>query len=404
MVAKIVVPPLGESITEATIASLHKKVGDFVQKDEVIGELETDKVTLEIYSVESGIISQYFVNVGDTVAIGTLIGTVDSSAHPVKTSTSTISSTNAMTDQKDYSIMGQKMPPTPSASIIATERNIDISNLSGSGKRGQVLKEDVLRIDKTIVEDRLDTLVPSTSNQNQNAKVDEPVERIKMSKLRQTISARLLDAQKNAAILTTFNEVDMSAVIKMRSDHKESFEKKYGIKLGFMSFFTKAVVVALKEIPTINAQVDGNEIIFKNYYHIGIAVGTEGGLVVPVVRHANQKSFADLEKEIVNLGTKARNGKLSVADMQGGTFTISNGGIYGSMLSTPILNPPQSGILGLHNIIQRPVAISGNVEIRPMMYLALSYDHRIIDGKEAVTFLVRVKQLIESPDRLLLDV
>lgn len=380
MLVEILTPTLGESISEATIAKLFKKIGESVKKDELIAEIETEKVMLEICSTSDGIISGFNFKEGDTIKTGNVICTIDPKGSISINIEKKIEVEEEKSADKSY---GRE--PSPAAKKTITENNLDESKISGSGKYGQILKEDLMN--------------EKCSNPSNETKI----QRVKMSKLRQTIAKRLKDSQNTAAILTTFNEIDMHNVMSLRSQYKDKFEKKHAVKLGFMSFFTKAVVQALKEIPSVNAEIDGSDIIYKNYYDIGVAVGTEQGLVVPVVRNCDKLSLAEIEKEIGNLGKKAKDGKLSISDMQGGTFTISNGGVYGSLLSTPIINPPQSGILGLHNIVKRPVVVDDKIEIRPMMYIALSYDHRIIDGKEAVTFLVKIKELIEDPARLILD-
>jgi 2-oxoglutarate dehydrogenase E2 component (dihydrolipoamide succinyltransferase) len=381
----IIIPQLGESITEATIAKIKKKVGEGVNIDEVILELETDKITMEVTSDVKGVIKEIKYAEGATVAVGAVVAVIDTNG--------TVSqSDNQLKPQKEEIIKeaSNEKILSPAASKIATEKKLDVNQINGSGKDGRITKGDVMGDGNNII-----TLTTDNAARE---------ERVKMSKLRRTIAERLKDSQNTAAILTTFNEVDMSAIIDIRNKYKEVFEKKHGIKLGFMSFFVKAVINALKEIPSVNAEIRGDEIIYKNYYDMGVAVGTEQGLVVPIIRDANLKSFAMIEKEIGDYGKKAREGKLTMKELTGGTFTISNGGVYGSLLSTPIINPPQSGILGMHKTQERPVAINGKVEIRPMMYLALSYDHRIIDGKEAVTFLIRVKEAIEAPERLLFEI
>jgi 2-oxoglutarate dehydrogenase E2 component (dihydrolipoamide succinyltransferase) len=429
MATEIRVPTLGESVTEATIGKWFKKVGDAIAADEPLVELETDKVTVEVPAAAAGTLSEIAVKEGETVGVGALLGMISAggaakAATPepkqetavAQASAPTAASTTKQAAAQGAKIAGESeleqrtMPPAPSAAKLINENNLAVDQISGSGKRGQVLKGDVL--------DAMSKGAPSQpAEMPKAAPAPAPIavrapssgddasreERVRMTKLRQTIARRLKEAQSTAAMLTTFNEVDMSAVMALRTKYKDVFEKKHGVKLGFMGFFTKAVTHALKEIPSVNAEIDGTDIIFKNYAHIGVAVGTEKGLVVPVVRNADQMSIAEIEKDIGRLGIAARDGKLSVADMQGGTFTISNGGVYGSLMSTPILNAPQSGILGMHKIQDRPVVVGGQIVIRPMMYLALSYDHRIVDGKEAVTFLVRVKESMEDPERLVLD-
>ncbi|TRC96369.1 2-oxoglutarate dehydrogenase complex dihydrolipoyllysine-residue succinyltransferase [Mesorhizobium sp. WSM4303] len=428
MATEIRVPTLGESVTEATIGKWFKKVGDAIAVDEPLVELETDKVTVEVPAAAAGSLGEITAKEGETVGVGALLGMISAggaaaAAPASKQETKTVSQasspdaahTTKQAAAETAKIAGdagavepRTMPPAPAAAKLIAEANLSVDQVSGSGKRGQVLKGDVL--------DAIARGAPSQPAEMPKA-APAPVaarapssgddasreERVRMTKLRQTIARRLKEAQSTAAMLTTFNEVDMSAVMALRTKYKDIFEKKHGVKLGFMGFFTKAVTHALKEIPSVNAEIDGTDIIFKNYAHIGVAVGTEKGLVVPVVRDADQMSIAEIEKDIGRLGIAARDGKLSVADMQGGTFTISNGGVYGSLMSTPILNAPQSGILGMHKIQDRPVVVGGQIVIRPMMYLALSYDHRIVDGKEAVTFLVRVKDSLEDPERLVLD-
>ena len=399
MAVNIIVPSLGESVTEATIAKWHKKVGEQIRVDELLIELETDKITLEVNAPASGTISEIKFNEGDVVAVGDTLGLLEEgevSQEVVKNddeseNASINTNINSQPIQNDAS---KEQIFSPAASKIASENNIqNIEN--PTGKDGRVTKGDVI------------SAISNPQSQNQTSIVtqsqDQLEERVKMTRLRKTIAKRLKDSQNTAAILSTFNEVDMSAVIKCRKNYQESFKEKHGVKLGFMSFFVKAVVAALKEIPAVNAEIDGDYLVYKNYYNIGVAVGTEQGLVVPVVKNADKMSHAEIEKNIVSLGKKARDGKLAMSDMQGGTFSITNGGIYGSLLSTPIINPPQSGILGMHNIVERPMAISGEVVIRPMMYIALSYDHRIIDGSEAVTFLRRVKEMVETPEKLLFN-
>ena len=355
--------------------------------DELLVELETDKVTLEVNATANGALAQIKVKEGETVAIGDIIGLIE-----VGAAGSAVSS--APKEEKVVPAKASLVSPgkilSPAASKIATESAIDTSKIQGSGKDGRVTKGDVLN-------------VPSAGTSVAPRSTGPREERVKMTRLRKRIAERLKESQNTAAILTTFNEVDMTNIMKIRDKYKDKFQEKHGIKLGFMSFFVKASIVALREIPAVNAEIDADDVIYKNFYDIGVAVGTEQGLVVPIVRDADQMSFAGIEAEITNLGKKARDGKLSMQDLSGGTFTISNGGVYGSLLSTPIINPPQSAIMGMHKTQMRPVAIDGKVEIRPMMYLALSYDHRIIDGKEAVTFLVRVKECIEDPERLLFD-
>jgi 2-oxoglutarate dehydrogenase E2 component (dihydrolipoamide succinyltransferase) len=465
MSVEIKVPTLGESVTEATVGQWFKKVGDAVAADEPVVELETDKVTIEVPAPASGTLEAIAVQEGETVNVGTLIGAIASggaaaaakpAAAPATASAPAPASPATLAGEETPSLKlngepggapapsgGKGVPPSPSAQKLMTENGIADGSIQGSGKRGQVLKEDVaaaitaaggqlvtppvaslttaaapVAVPQTkAAEPAAAPPIPAPTNAEAGAppapaqSLRGPVaaddaareERVKMTRLRQTIARRLKDAQNTAAMLTTFNEVDMKPVMDLRSQYKDLFEKKHGIKLGFMGFFTLAVVHALKEIPNVNAEIDGDAVIYKNYCHIGVAVGTDRGLVVPVVRDADQRSIAGVEKEIARLAKLARDGQLSMADMQGGTFTITNGGVYGSLMSTPILNAPQSGILGMHKIQERPVVVGGEIVVRPMMYLALSYDHRIVDGKEAVTFLVRVKESLEAPERLVLD-
>jgi 2-oxoglutarate dehydrogenase E2 component (dihydrolipoamide succinyltransferase) len=416
---EIRVPTLGESVTEATIGRWFKKPGDAVAVDEPLVELETDKVTIEVPAPSAGTLGEISANDGETVAVGALLGQINDgaagaaakpAAAPAKAPAAPASPPPAAAAPA-AAPAAQKAPPTdaplaPSVRKISAESGIDAATVPGSGKDGRVTKGDMLAaIEKA-------ASAPTPINQPAAAvqvRAPSPAddaareERVKMTRLRQTIARRLKEVQNTAAMLTTFNEVDMTHIMAMRAQYKDVFEKKHGGKLGFMGFFTKACVQALKDIPAVNAEIDGTDIIYKNYYHIGVAVGTDRGLVVPVVRDCDQKSIAEIEKAIADLGRRARDGQLKIDEMQGGTFTITNGGIYGSLMSTPILNAPQSAILGMHKIQDRPVAIGGKIEIRPMMYLALSYDHRVIDGKEAVTFLVRVKETLEDPSRLVLD-
>ena len=425
---KILVPVLGESITEATVAKWLKKKGDSIQADEPIVELETDKVNLEVPSPIDGILSEINSNDGDTVEVGALLGTISQNGSQlVKEEKIEKKESNVVDleiERKESRVFEEKSADkdflkeeplilveeveedvkqetskkenkeilSPSVRKIVTENNIDLEKVKGSGREGRILKGDLIG---------MMGLKPEPSERK--IKYGEE-ERIKMSRLRQTIAKRLKQAQENAALLTTFNEVDMTAIMEMRKENQEDFKSRYKIKLGFMSFFVKACVAALKTFPSVNAEIDGNEIIYKNYYNISFAVGTEKGLVVPVLRNADELSFADIEKNIKNVSEKARDGKLTIEDLQGGTFTISNGGVYGSMLSTPILNLPQSGVLGMHNIVERPMVVDGEIKIRPIMYLALSYDHRIIDGKESVSFLKMVKENLEDPRRLFLNI
>ncbi len=399
MSVKVIVPTLGESVSEATIAKWYKKLGDPVKVDELLLELETEKVTLEVNATTEGVIESITSNEGDNVAVGDVVGTIKPGAVAATPSDKKITTVAAM-QVADISGKGDPSKLPPSAQKIVTENNLDPAKITGTGKGGRITKGDTLRAVNTL---QAATAKPTTISQYSESFSgdDKPIERVRMSRLRKTIAARLKESQNTAAILTTFNEIDMTNVIKLRQKHREEFEKKHSIKLGFMSFFTKAVVTALKEVPSVNAEMDGNDIIYKHYYDIGVAVGTEQGLVVPVVRGCDKLSFASIEKEIVSLATKAREGSLAMSDLTGGTFSITNGGVYGSLLSTPIINPPQTGIIGLHATQQKPVAVDGKVEIRPMMYVALSYDHRVIDGKDAVTFLVKVKKAIEDPERIL---
>ncbi len=432
MSEKIVVPILGESITEATVAKWLKNPGDAVEADEPIVELETDKVNLEVPSPISGVLTEINSQDGSTVEVGALLGSVSEDSGAVKsapikkeeikkdqitTKESNVIKLDAnkkepkIFEEKEIEksevkplVLTEEVKPSvaqkrdvnstlsPAVRKIVTENNIDINSIQGSGKDGRVLKGDLI------------SLMGANPKPSERKVQYGEEERIKMTRLRQTIAKRLKQAQDNAALLTTFNEVDMSSVMEMRKENQEDFQSRYGIKLGFMSFFVKACVVALKNFPAVNAEIDGDEIIYKNYYNISFAVGTDKGLVVPVLRNADELSFADIEKNIKEISEKARDGKLTIEDLQGGTFTISNGGVYGSMLSTPILNLPQSGVLGMHNIVERPVVVDGEIKIRPIMYLALSYDHRIIDGKESVSFLKMIKENLEDPRRLFLDI
>ena len=417
MATEIRVPTLGESVSEATIGRWYKKVGDTIAIDEPIVELETDKVTVEVPAPAAGVLQEIVANEGDTVGVNALLGaigegtgtaTATKPAAVAQASGQSGSDTTADAIEKTADVSGEPpietrdRPPAPSAAKIMTENNLSTDQVKGSGKDGQVLKGDVLAAISRGTS-AAPASAPQTARAPSPAEDEVREERVKMTRLRQTIARRLKDAQNTAAMLTTFNEVDMTAVMDLRKKYKDLFEKKHGVKLGFMGFFTKAACHALKEIPAVNAEIDGTDIVYKNFCHIGVAVGTDKGLVVPVVRDADRMSIAEIEKEIGRLGVAARDGKLSMADMQGGTFTISNGGVYGSLMSTPILNAPQSGILGMHKIQERPMAVGGQVVIRPMMYLALSYDHRIVDGKEAVTFLVRMKEVLEDPERLVLE-
>ena len=444
MSEKIVVPTLGESVTEATVSKWLKTEGESVDSDEPLVELETDKVNVEVPSPLSGVLEKINVKEGQTVEVGTLLGSVNSETtsqtekpieknkkytpplkkeDPIKNVDQQVTLFEKPQEKKNKKTTSNGVKPlildkqeeeeplilkeefsqpnveknqikkqaSPSARKIAEEQRIDLNDVTGSGKRGTILKEDLIN------------LMGSKPLPNKRRDAYGEEERVRMTRLRMTIAKRLKEAQNNAAMLTTFNEVDMSEIMQMRKNHQSEFQKKYGVKLGFMSFFVKSCISALKNYPAVNAEIQNDEIVYKNYYNISFAVGTDRGLVVPVLRNSDQMSFADIEKNIALLGDKARNGKITIEDLQGGTFTITNGGIYGSMLSTPILNPPQSGVLGMHNIIERAVVKDGNIIVRPMMYLALSYDHRIIDGKEAVSFLKNVKDFLEDPKRLFLD-
>jgi 2-oxoglutarate dehydrogenase E2 component (dihydrolipoamide succinyltransferase) len=408
--AEIRVPALGESVTEATIGKWFKKPGDPVAVDEPLVELETDKVTIEVPAPAAGVLGDIAAKDGETVAVGALLGQIrEGAAAPGKSTQGPVAAppaAEAAPRPQTVAKPAAAAPLAPSVRKLAAETGIDVSTVAGSGKDGRVTKGDMMAAIERAAS--APTPVPQTAAVVQvrapsPADDAEREERVKMTRLRATIARRLKEAQNTAAMLTTFNEVDMSAVMHLRNQYKDLFEKTHGVKLGFMGFFVKACVRALKDIPAVNAEIDGGDIIYKNYYHIGVAVGTEKGLVVPVVRDCDQKSLAQIEKDIADFGRRARDGTLKIEEMQGGTFTISNGGVYGSLMSTPILNAPQSGILGMHKIEERPVAVAGKVEIRPMMYLALSYDHRLVDGREAVTFLVRVKEILEDPARLVVD-
>lgn len=403
MATEIKVPTLGESVTEATVARWLKKVGDAINVDDALVELETDKVTLEVNASAAGVLSEIVAAEGANVAVGALLGTIGegSGAAPAPAAAAA-APVAAPIPAAVQTAPAATAPVMPAAAKIAADNGVDTGAIAGTGKDGRVTKGDVLAaIEAPKAVAPAPKAAPAPSGPR--AKADRE-ERVRMTRLRQRIAERLKEAQNTAAMLTTFNEVDMTNVIAMRNQLKDAFEKKHGVKLGFMSFFVKACLVALKELPAVNAEIDGTDLVYKNYYDIGVAVGTPQGLVVPVVRDADKLSFAGVEKTIADLGKKARDGKLSMEDLSGGTFTISNGGVYGSLMSTPILNTPQSGILGMHKTMDRAVVVNGKVEVRPMMYLALSYDHRIIDGREAVTFLVRVKECIENPERILLDV
>ena len=430
--AEIRVPALGESVTEATIGKWFKKAGDVVAVDEPLVELETDKVTIEVPAPAAGVLTDVAVKDGDTVAVGALLGAIKEGAGAVpagrpdqKTEQAkaidaepeqtrprdefqpaTPAATVAPPKALAAKVAGADMPLAPSVRKIAAETGMDAAAVPGTGKDGRVTKGDMLAAIERAAAQPTPVAAPAASIQARAPSSPDDAareERVRMTRLRQTIARRLKDAQNTAAMLTTFNEVDTTHVMALRSQYRDLFEKKHGVKLGFMGFFVRACVQALKEIPAVNAEIDGTDIVYKNYYHIGIAVGTERGLVVPVVRDCDIKSIAEIEKTIADFGRRARDGALKIEELQGGTFTITNGGIYGSLMSTPILNAPQSGILGMHKIQDRPMAVAGKVEIRPMMYLALSYDHRLVDGREAVTFLVRVKESLEEPARLVLD-
>ena len=391
MTIEIRVPTLGESVTEATVATWFKKPGDSVSIDEMLCELETDKVTVEVPSPVTGRLQEIIVKEGQTVSVDALLATLSKEENP-KPQIDKDKIVQEASKEKPK-LIDKDIENAPSAKKLMQEKNLDPDKIIGTGRDGRIMKEDVQNL----------PLLSDSNNNIETKKNDEHQERVKMSRLRQTISSRLKEAQNTAAILTTYNEVDMSEIKKIRSDYKELFIQKHGVNLGFMSFFVKACSHALLEIPEVNAEIDNDEIIYKKYVHMGVAVGTPNGLVVPVIKHTHKLSFAEIEKEIGRLGQKGREGKLTIDEMQGGTFTISNGGIYGSLMSSPILNPPQSGILGMHKIQDRPIVMEGQIVIRPMMYLALSYDHRLIDGKAAVTFLIRVKEALEDPRRLLMD-
>ena len=433
MAVEIRVPALGESVTEATVGQWFKKPGEAVQADEPVCELETEKVTVEVPAPASGVLGDIQVQQGETVAVGTLLGTIKEGAAPEKPAAAAPAKAEAAAApaakpakapaKAEGEVMEKAvaeaggMPPSPAARKIMEEKGLTPEQITGTGRRGQILKEDVLEAAPA---------APAAAPQPPAETVPFPVartapapapqmrapsapsdaareERVRMTRLRQTIARRLKDAQDTAAMLTTFNDVDMSAVMSLRAQYRDLFEKRHGIRLGFMGFFVKACIQALREIPAVNAEIDGTDIIYKNYYHIGVAVSTDKGLVVPVVREADRLSLAEIEAQIADFGRRARDGRLGIEEMQSGTFSITNGGVFGSLLSTPILNAPQSGILGMHRIEERPVVREGQIVVRPMMYLALSYDHRIVDGREAVTFLVRVKELLEDPQRLVLD-
>ncbi|EKO61543.1 2-oxoglutarate dehydrogenase complex dihydrolipoyllysine-residue succinyltransferase [Leptospira kirschneri] len=418
MSVEIKVPEMGESITEATIANWVKKEGESVKQDEILLELETDKATMEVPAPSSGVLQKIHKKAGETVKVKEIIGLIDSSATASSPSTSAPTNSAQTTQTSGNGTINETLPPA--VRKLIEDNGLNPASITGSGKNGQITKEDVLKaietkatspvsnasvnvgtpvaVKATLTLPEIPKAVPAAR------RTDLPRENVvPMTRLRKVIAERLVSAQHNAAILTTFNEVDMSAVMELRNRYKDRFKEAHNVSLGFMSFFTKAAIHALKTIPAINAEIRGSDIVYKNYYDIGVAVGGPKGLVVPVVRDADLLSFAGVEQEIVRLANRVKDGKIELAEMEGGTFTISNGGIYGSMMSTPILNPPQSGILGLHNIVKRAVVVNDQIVIRPMMYLALSYDHRIVDGKEAVTFLVKVKEAIEDPSRLLLE-
>ena len=402
------VPTLGESVSEATIGRWFKKAGDAVAVDEPLVELETDKVTIEVPAPAAGVLSEIAAKDGETVAVGALLGQIKEGAGAAKPAAAAAPTVKAASAPAKLASAPAKsdMSAPPSVRKMAAESGMDSSAIPGSGKDGRVTKGDMMAAIERAASQAMPFGQPASSVQARAPSVADDAareERVKMTRLRATIARRLKDAQNTAAMLTTFNEVDMKAVMDLRNQYKDIFEKKHGVKLGFMGFFARACVQALKDIPAVNAEIDGADIIYKNYYHIGVAVGTEKGLVVPVVRDCDYKSLADIEKTIADFGKRARDGALKIEELQGGTFTISNGGVYGSLMSTPILNAPQSGILGMHKIQERPVVGASKIEVRPMMCLALSYDHRIVDGREAVTFLVRVKENLEDPARMVLD-
>ena len=406
---EIRVPTLGESVTEATVATWFKKPGETVSTDEMICELETDKVTVEVPAPISGVLSEIIANEGETVAVNALLAVLTAKSNNLTSKTQQKSDNdnqeNGLKTDKSHKDLSVEVAPSAKKAIV--EAGIAQDEITGSGRDGRIMKEDVknaiLSREQNQSLEKVAQLSTPVGSKSTNQNINTREERIKMSRLRQTIAKRLKDSQNTAAMLTTYNEVDMNAVIDLRQEYKELFQQKHGVRLGFLSFFTKACCQALKEIPEVNAEIDEDEIVYKNYVNMGIATGTPTGLVVPVIRNVDELSFSEIEKQIAEKGSRARDGNLSMADMQDGTFTISNGGVYGSLMSSPILNPPQSGILGMHKIQDRPIAINGEIVIRPMMYLALSYDHRIVDGKGAVTFLVRVKEALEDPRRLLMD-
>jgi 2-oxoglutarate dehydrogenase E2 component (dihydrolipoamide succinyltransferase) len=430
MATEIRVPNLGESIVEATVGQWFKQTGDAVSAAEPLVELETDKVTVEVPAPAAGVLSEIVVKQGETVAVGALLGAISDGEGKAKVAKSKSPAlvglaaveASAVAEEpavpkataaepkelerepvRREEVSGDEMPPTPAARKLIVEAGLKPSEVKGSGRRGQILKNDVAKAAEELLARGPKPKVPPAPRPPVPQDDASREERVRMTRLRQTIAKRLKEAQDVAAMLTTFNDVDMNAVMQLRKEYREAFEKRHGVKLGLMGFFVKACVQALKDIPTVNAEIDGEDIVYKNYYHIGVAVGTERGLVVPVLRDADRMSLAEIETAIADFGARARTGKLSLEEMQGGTFTISNGGIYGSLLSTPILNAPQSGILGMHRLEERAVVRDGQIVARPMMYLALSYDHRLVDGKEAVTFLVHVKEAIEDPKRLVLD-
>ncbi|NNE21041.1 MAG: 2-oxoglutarate dehydrogenase complex dihydrolipoyllysine-residue succinyltransferase [Rhizobiales bacterium] len=415
MTTEIRVPALGESVTEATVAQWFKQTGEQVNADEPLVELETDKVTLEVPAPASGVLASIDADSGETVNVGALLGAIAAgeaaaAAPQPKAEAPAPAPEPAPAEPAPAApaaAADASKPLSPAVRKLVEENNVDASAVPATGKDGRLTKADVMdyiaKGDSAPAAAAAPAAAPVAARAPVAADDATREERVRMTRLRQTIARRLKDAQNTAAMLTTFNEVDMTSVMEMRSQFKELFEKKHGIKLGFMGFFVKACIQALKDIPAVNAEIDGDELVYKNYYHVGVAVGTDKGLVVPVVRDADMLSLAGIELAIAGLGKKARDGDLSIADMQGGTFTLSNGGVYGSLMSTPILNAPQPGILGMHKIQQRPMVVDGQIEARPMMYLALSYDHRIVDGKEAVTFLVRVKECLEDPQRMILD-
>jgi len=402
---EIRVPTLGESVTEATIGRWFKKPGEAVKVDEPLVELETDKVTVEVPAPSAGVLSEIVAKDGETVAVGALLGQISGDGAAAAARPAAAAAPAAAKPAPARPAAPAEAPLAPSVRKLSAESGIDAATVPGTGKDGRVTKGDMLAAIERAAAAPTPVPQPAPLQMRAPSPPDDAAreERVKMTRLRQTIARRLKDAQNTAAMLTTFNEVDMSHVMALRAQYKDLFEKKHGVKLGFMGFFVRACVQALKEIPAVNAEIDGTDLVFKNYYHIGVAVGTERGLVVPVVRDCDLKSIAQIEQEIAAFGRRARDGSLKIEEMQGGTFTISNGGVYGSLMSTPILNAPQSGILGMHKIQERPMVVGGRIEARPMMYLALSYDHRIVDGQQAVTFLVRVKECLEDPARLVLD-